>query len=332
MLSPGPATDVSDVERLYSLGWSTDHVALRCVLTLSEPSKKQRSYRRCRSEIDEKAWAQFWSAANLKGIHDSARTLMMGVEKCSKAVHNVTKHVPIELRNSFVALSSSDNQESQFAQAKFCHKLKIKWIDEVRTERFVKSALAAPRQDKSTQQNIQQLKIDGVETEDRTTWAKGISDFYENIYGNDQNGRDIQSERISQLEARCVGSDYICIPDWVMEQCRAAAHGNRHTSPGADGITWDHILFLPSKALAHFRTLFERRLNNVDYEHIEDWCSVMVTLIPKVKRVTTLDELRPISLSSQLMNLHSDPVSKHRVGFIRGRRTMEITGSIRQLL
>lgn len=152
MLSPGPATDVSDVERLYSLGWSTDHVALRCFLPLSEPSKKQRRYGRCRSEIDEKAWAQCWSAANLKGIHDSARTLMMGVEKCSKAVHNVTKHVPSELRNSFVALSSSDDQETQFAQAKRCHKLKIEWIDEVRTERFVKSALAAPRQDKSTQQ------------------------------------------------------------------------------------------------------------------------------------------------------------------------------------
>jgi hypothetical protein len=185
--------------------------------------------------------------------------------------------------------------------------------------------------------------LNGEFTENRTDWCVGIKNFYEDIYGDSSNLLPAQLDRLEALRVTTAEEPHIYIPHCIMESSRSQARSNRFSAAGSDSLQWHHLLLLPPKIVAHFRTLFEHRLNNLDAVIIQDWCNILVTLIPKCNRVENLDQLRPRSLTSclqkwyvsvvsQMLHVRATPLSINCIGFVRNRQPIEITETVRQLL
>ena len=190
---------------------------------------------------------------------------------------------------------------------------------------------------------VNTLKINGVVTSNRADWASGIKDFYTNVYSDPANNRHVQLDRLARLTTKADTEPHIALPRWVVERCRSDARSRASGAPGVDEISWKIILALPPKVVEHFSQLFEHRINNIHDEFLKDWCTVLVTLIPKIKRPETLDDLRPIALTSCLQKWYMAcvihlishdvaSVSRECIGFCKGRQTAEIFSSIQTLI
>jgi len=345
VLCSGPlAHHTNDLERMYGLDWSTDHIAIRARFSIPLDVVRPKHRRRHKGEINKDMWLRYWTNTDLlDDIGLCTQTMQTAISSSSEPRKVTVRAPPIELRNAFSALASSESDVDTRDMARVCHKLERTWVDEVRAEKFIKNSLSAPRIDKNNLQKINKLKINGVITEDRKQWCEEIKTFYENLYGDSANLLSDQLLRLEALRASAADEPRIVIPPWIMEASRSAARSNRYTAAGSDGIQWNHLLMLPPRVVAHFRTLFEHRLNNREPCIIEEWCKILVTLVPKCKRAETLDQLRPISLTSclqkwfasvvsHLLNIHSEPLSINCVGFVQSRQPMEVTETIRQLL
>ena len=190
---------------------------------------------------------------------------------------------------------------------------------------------------------VNTLKINRVVTSNRADWASGIKDFYTNVYSDPANNRHVQLDRLARLKTKADTEPHIALPRWVVERCRSDARSRASGAPGVDEISWKNILALPPKVVEHFSQLFENRINNIHDEFLKDWCTVLVTLILKIKRPETLDDLRPIALTSCLQKWYMAcvihlishdvaSVSRECIGFCKGRQTADIFASIQTLI
>jgi hypothetical protein len=197
-----------------------------------------------------------------------------------------------------------------------------------------------PRADRKLGVRVTVLEVAGTKTADAGVWAQGILEFYRGLYTDTSN--DVEG-RLRRLRAEAKDEGYIHLPRWIVERSRNEARQRARSAPGNDGVTWGVINALPTRVLDHFASLFEKRLNNEEEGFVKQWITELVTLIPKVHRPRSIEELRPISLSSclqkwflscmtKLLEFHTSKVSRESFGFSKGKQTAEIHLVVTQLI
>jgi hypothetical protein len=214
------------------------------------------------------------------------------------------------------------------------------------TEKFVRNALTAPREDKSrSRARVHALRINGEDTFDTTKWEAEFRREYTKLFGDESNGPEVQQERLRSLREKARGEQRIVVPDFMLREILSKGARKAKSAPSRDGVGWGAVGSLPRKAFLILKSLLEARLNSDEDtdELISDWICIFILLIPKVKSPTTLNTWRPIAICSVLQKVFlklvvtlmqelSDPLEVEQYGFRPGRQTLEPVDIVRTLL
>jgi hypothetical protein len=248
------------------------------------------------------------------------------------------------VRQETAALAAAVTPDSRYAASKILFS-KRKQIKRKREElAFDTKCLCAPREDKKTRPTTS-LLIEGVQTYDPQVWKAEFLSLYAALYTDEANNVDVQNARLHELHVRSASSSRIFVPRWMVFETFAQCARKSKTAPGLDNISWTILSLIPVDVVEDLRRIFEHRING-DIGHtqiIDEWCTVLLHLIPKVKEPKLVSEFRPVALSSclqkmymrvlvELLRFHSKEVLPVQFGFIPTRQTADVLELCRQVL
>ena len=193
----------------------------------------------------------------------------------------------------------------------------------------------------------QVLNIDGKATHDGQEWLDGALRFGSTRFGDIDNPREIQVQRLEHLHAasearRLDGLEPSQLEFWDTLQARAKM--KPEGAAGADGITTDVYLQLPFLTLVYVHRLFKRRAR---FERSTPsspfWKILQFIGLPKCKHASDFDSMRWICKSPLLQKWYLRSLQYgiraqfqashvHSYGFRPGISTSNVTGLARELL
>ena len=211
---------------------------------------------------------------------------------------------------------------------------------------FKSAALKLPRDDRPRKSGAPTcLQVNGVLSERVSDWEIEFRLLYRGLLEDPFNSQDSQQARLDRLRLACGGSGRLEIPSWLIRECIARCRTKAKSSPGIDGITWNMLTSLPPSSVEVLRRLLESRLNNEPgfEDSVQEWCDILITLIPKVNNAVTVHQWRPISLTSVVQKLFLSicsrmltefgrPIHPGQYGFVPGKQTMEVSECLRLVL
>ena len=181
------------------------------------------------------------------------------------------------------------------------------------------------------------LSIDGNKSTNRTEWTNGVFGFGSSRFGCRSNEFSIQSERLASLDHGLV--EHIDL--WDLMQSRAAMKTD--TAAGMGDIVPEVLKVLPFLSMFLILKLFNERQENALSPEAPFWKHIKFWGLLKNKGSNEPNDFRWIALVSVLSKWYARglrallrrqrvPGRTHLYGFMRHRRTTDITGLIRQLL
>jgi hypothetical protein len=248
------------------------------------------------------------------------------------------------VREESAALAAAVTPNSRYAASKTLF-AKRKQIKRRREElAFDTKCLCAPREDKKTRPTTS-LLIEGVQTYDPQVWKAEFLSLYAALYTDEANNVDVQKARLHALHVSSATSSRIFVPRWMVFETFSQCARKSKTAAGLDNISWTILSLLPVDVVEDMRRIFEHRING-DEGHIQiidEWCMVLLHLIPKVKEPKLSTEFRPVALSSclqkmymrvlvELLRYHSKDVLPVQFGFTPTRQTADVSEPCRQVL
>jgi hypothetical protein len=213
------------------------------------------------------------------------------------------------------------------------------------TNQFLSCALRAPRDDKNTKSGIKPLFVDGNLSFCAADWEKEFRALYVGLYDDPHNSLDVQNDRLEHLRSLMSCEDRIIVPEFLVYEILAQGRRKSKTAPGIDLISWGALACLPPRAVSRLVALIELRINgDSGHGHImNEWCSIVVNLIPKINNPSLSKHWRPIALTSCLQKLYLSVVARllqyfcspplaNQLGFTQGKQCAELSEFVRLAL
>jgi hypothetical protein len=163
-------------------------------------------------------------------------------------------------------------------------------------EDFEANALRAPRDDKKqlaanspiTVVSAEAIALAGSSNPSfrADVWELEFRSLYQNLLGDPHNPVPVQKQRLESLRDMAAGTPFLHVSVHVVYEVLSQAGRKQRGAVGTDGISWGALGCLPSSAVAILHRLIESRINAVHAASglIQDWCQVIVTLIPKIRK------------------------------------------------
>ena len=136
-------------------------------------------------------------------------------------------------------------------------------------------------------------------------WEREFRALYVGLYDDPHNSIDVQNSRLEHLRSLMSCEDRIVVPEFLVYEILAQGRRKSKAAPGKDLISWGALACLPPRAVSRLVALIELRINgDSGHSHImNEWCSIVVNLIPKINNPSLSKHWRPIALTSCLQKL-----------------------------
>ena len=243
------------------------------------------------------------------------------------------------------------DEEGRKAAWKTLQKKRQKLVADRRTARLLEQSLSRPRDSKNRSRKhvVHPLKCgeNGDLSLSPALWEKEFRKRFSELFDDPLNSAEVQDSRLDALRRdalNCPLSSSIEITVEDLREVLSRAHRKQNSASGGDGVTWQALSCLGDKAVRLLCALFNKRLHGYDLEDtLNDWIKVIAVMLPKKDQPRSVNEWRPMCLTSclqkcflscvcRLLEQWSAPVDFSQYGFVEGKQTMEVSEAARNAL
>ena len=257
---------------------------------------------------------------------------------------------PEDLAQARLNLAQQTDPAEQHRAARLLYRQKRRWLRQIATDRFARTAMSAPRDDLSATRRVQWMfDKNGKPSHDSRDWSESVRDHFQTLFTSKVETPETQLARLKTMEDECLSHHASSSHEWIPLSMHALLDArNRmgaNKAPGGDLLVHEMFTHLPWQALDAIRSAFENRLNGAP-GHINSfpaWRELLVKCIPKTRAARRPAHWRSLSLVSTFQKWYMSCVAEairarlppfkcDMHGFLPGKQTGEITEALRLLL